>query len=70
MTSLKRGLDHDSTSRNISSKVYVRNTRSGKVQKIVKEVYLRQDIPCSSRLCTECLAIAPTDYRNRGSHTL
>jgi exosome complex exonuclease DIS3/RRP44 len=54
MTSLKRSLDADSAAPNISSKVYVRSTRSGKVQKIVREVYLRQDIPCSSKLCSRC----------------
>ncbi|KAJ2976542.1 hypothetical protein NQ176_g4893 [Zarea fungicola] len=44
---------------NISSKTYVRSTRSGKVQKIVREVYLRTDIPCSSQLCKACLEFAP-----------
>ncbi|RYP30347.1 hypothetical protein DL767_006321 [Monosporascus sp. MG133] len=59
MTSLKRSAGSDPYSSNISSKVYVRSTKSGKVQKIVREVYLRQDIPCSSRLCSRCLATAP-----------
>ncbi|RYP74258.1 hypothetical protein DL770_007639 [Monosporascus sp. CRB-9-2] len=59
MTSLKRSVGSDPYSSNISSKVYVRSTKSGKVQKIVREVYLRQDIPCSSRLCSRCLATAP-----------
>ncbi|CEJ82299.1 Putative Mitotic control protein dis3 [[Torrubiella] hemipterigena] len=59
MTSLKRAQDPQSLSSSISSKVYVRSTRSGKVQKIVREVYLRTDIPCSSKLCRACLAIAP-----------
>ena len=45
----------------ISSKVYVRSTKSGKVQKIVRELYLRQDIPCSSKLCASCLKTAPRD---------
>ncbi|KAK7744192.1 exosome catalytic subunit dis3 [Cytospora paraplurivora] len=61
MASLKRSLDHDPLAANISSKVYVRSTKSGKVQKIVREVYLRQDIPCSSNLCTSCLKTAPRD---------
>ncbi|KAI1487262.1 mitotic control protein dis3 [Biscogniauxia mediterranea] len=56
MTSLRRPRDAES---NISNKVYIRSTKSGKVQKIVREVYLRQDIPCSSKLCTRCLATAP-----------
>ncbi|KAM0322877.1 hypothetical protein ACHAQA_009218 [Verticillium albo-atrum] len=61
MTSLKRTLDVDSAASNLSSKVYVRSTKSGKVQKIVREVYLRQDIPCSSKLCRQCPQIAPRD---------
>ncbi|CAL3964135.1 unnamed protein product [Diplocarpon coronariae] len=61
MTSLKRSLAADPYASNISSKVYVRSTKSGKVQKIVRELYLRQDIPCSSKLCTSCLDTAPRD---------
>ncbi|RKF56263.1 Exosome complex exonuclease dis3 [Golovinomyces cichoracearum] len=64
MTSLKKSLVLDSHSQTISSKVYIRSTKSGKVQKIVRELYLRQDIPCSSRLCTACLEHAPKDSRN------
>ncbi|KAI4867452.1 RNB-domain-containing protein [Hypoxylon rubiginosum] len=59
MTSLKRPQGADPNSPNLSSKIYVRSTKSGKVQKIVREVYLRQDIPCSSQLCSSCLNIAP-----------
>ncbi|KAH9903978.1 mitotic control protein dis3 [Xylariomycetidae sp. FL2044] len=59
MTSLKRTTGSDPYASNISSKVYVRSTKSGKVQKIVREVYLRQDIPCASKLCSKCLANAP-----------
>ena len=66
MASLKRSLDSDPFAANISSKVYVRSTKSGKVQKIVREVYLRQDIPCSSRLCQSCLRTAPRDAAGRG----
>ncbi|CAD6443306.1 c891b10f-38ec-4d24-a5f9-ff7a4d6a4a8f [Sclerotinia trifoliorum] len=61
MTSLKRSMGSDPYSSNISSKVYVRSTKSGKVQKIVRELYLRQDIPCSSKLCDSCLKSAPPD---------
>ena len=61
MTSLKRSLQSDPYASNISSKVFVRSTKSGKVQKIVRELYLRQDIPCSSKLCTTCLETAPRD---------
>lgn len=64
--SLKRSTVADRGQSNLSSKVYVRSTKSGKVQKIVRELYLRQDIPCSSNLCRECLEIAPTDYSKRG----
>ncbi|KAF2761875.1 ribonuclease R [Pseudovirgaria hyperparasitica] len=67
MTSLKRSLASDPTSANLSSKVYVRSTKSGKVQKIVREVYLRQDIPCSSKLCHRCLENAPADYHDKAS---
>ncbi|PHH87532.1 hypothetical protein CDD83_8735 [Cordyceps sp. RAO-2017] len=59
MTSLKRSQPADPLAANISSKVYVRSTRSGKVQKIVREVYLRTDIPCSSKICKACLDGAP-----------
>ncbi|KAH8884570.1 RNB-domain-containing protein [Thozetella sp. PMI_491] len=59
MASLKRSLETDPFASNISSKVYVRSTKSGKVQKIVREVYLRQDIPCSSQLCQACAKSAP-----------
>ena len=67
MTSLKR---LNTGANNISSKVFVRSTKSGKVQKIVREVYLRQDIPCSSKLCSTCLANAPSDANGDGSHGL
>ena len=63
MTSLKRTLVVDDP--NLSSKVYVRSTRSGKVRKIVREVYLRRDIPCSSKLCTQCLSTAPRDSNDK-----
>ncbi|KAF9695958.1 hypothetical protein EKO04_006084 [Ascochyta lentis] len=43
--SLKRSTAADRGQSNLSSKVYVRSTKSGKVQKIVRELYLRQDIP-------------------------
>ncbi|KAF2145754.1 uncharacterized protein K452DRAFT_220881 [Aplosporella prunicola CBS 121167] len=65
MTSLKRSFAADAAAPNLASKVYVRSTRSGKVQKIVRELYLRQDIPCSSRLCSACLDVAPRDYNNK-----
>ncbi|KAE9980909.1 hypothetical protein BLS_008099 [Venturia inaequalis] len=65
MTSLKRSLPSDGQASNLSSKVYVRTTRNGKVQKIVRELYLRQDIPCSSKLCSACLVNAPKNYRSK-----
>jgi hypothetical protein len=65
--SLKRSNAADRGQSNLSSKVYVRSTKSGKVQKIVRELYLRQDIPCSSHLCRACLEIAPTDYSKKGN---
>ncbi|KAI9888523.1 MAG: exosome catalytic subunit dis3 [Vezdaea aestivalis] len=60
MTSLKRSQEGHSLDSKISSKTFVRSTKRGKVQKIVREIYLRQDIPCSSKLCTTCPAIVPT----------
>ncbi|KAF2691090.1 ribonuclease R [Lentithecium fluviatile CBS 122367] len=63
--SLKRSNAADRGGLNLSSKVYVRSTKSGKVQKIVRELYLRQDIPCSSNLCRPCLETAPTDYTKK-----
>ncbi|KAF2199050.1 RNB-domain-containing protein [Delitschia confertaspora ATCC 74209] len=63
--SLKRSTVADRNQPNLSSKVYVRSTKSGKVQKIVRELYLRQDIPCSSNLCRECLRIAPKDSADK-----
>ena len=66
MTSLKRSYAVDGKASSLSSKVYIRSTKSGKVQKIVRELYLRQDIPCSSKLCSACLSVAPTDYHNKG----
>lgn len=68
MTSLKRTQRSDQLALNISNKVYVRSTRSGKVQKIVREVYLRTDIPCSSNLCRACLSQAPRNAANEGEN--
>ncbi|KAL3476331.1 hypothetical protein BJX99DRAFT_227905 [Aspergillus californicus] len=61
MKSLRRDFSSDPSTANVTSKVFVRSTKAGKVQKIVRELYLRQDIPCSSRLCTICPTVAPTD---------
>lgn len=69
MTSLKRGHGAEASALNLHSKVYVRTTKSGKVQKIVRELYLRQDIPCSSKLCSICLSKAPTDYHHKGMNS-
>lgn len=54
MKSLKRGLASDPNAANITSKVFLRSTKSGKVQKVVKEQYLRKDISCASQLCSVC----------------
>lgn len=67
MTSLRRSLAPDPHASNIASKVFIRSTKSGKVQKIVRELYLRQDIPCSSKLCSACLANAPADANGNGN---
>lgn len=60
MKSLKRSLAGDKSS-NITSKVFIRSTRNGRVQKIVREQYLRKDIPCSSQLCSTCTSTAAPD---------
>ncbi|KAF4585350.1 mitotic control protein dis3 [Ophiocordyceps camponoti-floridani] len=65
MTSLKRSHVADPRAQNMSTKVYVRSTRSGKVQKIVREVYLRTDIPCSSKICKACLQEAPRNSNGK-----
>ncbi|KAF3939482.1 hypothetical protein ABW19_dt0205956 [Dactylella cylindrospora] len=65
MTSIKRMFAEKPGTDNITSKVYIRSAKSGKVTKIVREIYLRTDIPCSSRLCRACLASAPVDSNNR-----
>lgn len=61
MKSLRRDLSSNPQAANVTSKIFVRSTKSGKVQKIVRELYLRQDIPCSSKLCSICPSIAPAD---------
>lgn len=66
MKSLKRSLVGDQATNNISSKVYIRSTRNGRVQKIVREQYLRKDIPCSSQLCSVCASTAATDSSGNG----
>jgi len=65
MTSLKRSHASTTPTTALSSKTYLRTLKSGKVQKIVRELYLRQDIPCSSLLCTACLDIAPAGFHRQ-----
>lgn len=46
-----------STSRSgtsVTSKQFLRKTAKGKVQKVLREHYLRSDIPCGSAACTAC----------------
>lgn len=38
----------------LRSKSFVKRTRKGNVVKVVKEHYLRDDIPCSSPICKTC----------------
>lgn len=59
MKSLKRSLGDQNSA--ISSKVFIRSLKSGRVQKVVREQYLRKDIPCSSQLCSTCAANAAAD---------
>ena len=65
MTSLKRSHASTTPTTSLSSKTYLRTLKSGKVQKIVRELYLRQDIPCSSQLCTACLDLAPPGFHKK-----
>ncbi|KAI9882045.1 MAG: DNA-directed RNA polymerase II subunit L [Watsoniomyces obsoletus] len=64
MTSLKRTQAGGPQTSNILSKVFVRNKKSGRAQKVVLEVYLREDIPCSSKLCGLCTPQALADSNN------
>lgn len=66
MASLKRQKDSDPRAANVASKIFVRSTKNGKVQKIVRELYLRQDIPCSSKICSTCLRNAPANANGFG----
>ncbi|KAI7855492.1 exosome complex exonuclease RRP44-like protein [Circinella umbellata] len=43
----------------LRSKSFVKRTRKGNVVKVVKEHYLRDDIPCSSQACTICEQHSP-----------
>lgn len=65
MTSLKRSYATTNSSTTLSSKTYLRTLKSGKVQKVVRELYLRQDIPCSSQLCSQCLDLAPAGFHRK-----
>ncbi|KAK5691180.1 exosome catalytic subunit dis3 [Elasticomyces elasticus] len=65
MTSLKRSHNSTGPTTTLSSKTYLRTLKSGKVQKVVRELYLRQDIPCSSKLCTACLDLAPAGFNRK-----
>jgi len=68
MTSLKHSLVDPSIDSGLASKVFLRSSR-GKCVKVVRELYLRQDIPCSSNLCIPCTAEAPPNANGKGTHT-
>lgn len=38
----------------LRTKTFLKKTRRGGIVKIVRELYLRDDIPCGSELCTRC----------------
>lgn len=44
----------DDHNRVYAQKIYFRQTRTGKVQKIVREVYLRKEVWCYSKYCRVC----------------
>lgn len=54
MATSKRPVVADTSDVTYANKIFVRSTKAGKVQKIVREVYLRQDISCGSKVCSEC----------------
>ncbi|RPA89543.1 RNB-domain-containing protein [Choiromyces venosus 120613-1] len=64
MTSFKRSHADSRVSSELSSKVFLR-TSKGKCTKIVRELYLRRDIPCSSKLCARCMADIKGDSYGR-----
>lgn len=65
MTSLKRSLADSKSDSGFASKVFLRSSR-GKCVKVVRELYLRQDIPCSSNLCVPCNVTAPQGANGKG----
>ena len=65
MTSLKRSVNESALDANYGSKVFLR-TSKGKCVKVVRELYLRSDIPCSSKLCIPCNHAAAPDAQGRG----
>ena len=38
----------------LTSKTFIKKTKTGKILKIVREHYLRDDITCGVESCTEC----------------
>lgn len=43
----------------LTSKTFVKKTKTGNVLKVVREHYLRDDIWCGSKLCKKCKHEAP-----------
>uniref|UniRef100_A0A0D9VP30 S1 motif domain-containing protein n=1 Tax=Leersia perrieri TaxID=77586 RepID=A0A0D9VP30_9ORYZ len=41
----------------LQSKTFVKKTKAGRVQKVVREHYLRDDIPCGAASCSTCGAV-------------
>lgn len=67
MTSLKRSFDATRQGSTLTDKTFIRTAKNGRVQKVVREVYLRQDIPCSSNLCSVCQSIAPSGFQKQAT---
>lgn len=65
MTSLKRPAADARSDAGVASKVFLRSSK-GKCVKVVRELYLRDDIPCSSQLCAACAASAPVNAAGKG----
>ncbi|EFP74074.2 uncharacterized protein PGTG_00030 [Puccinia graminis f. sp. tritici CRL 75-36-700-3] len=50
----------------VTQKQYLRKTNRGKVQKLCREHYLRNDIPCGSSYCSDCQRILSTIQLGHG----
>lgn len=52
-----------SAGESVAQKVFVRSTKAGGAIKVFREQYLRDDIPCGSKLCHDCAAKVTPDFK-------